>query len=199
MSQLGAAIGGGMLPHEAMEQAAIGIGESVARISVDQRGAVDFDSDAPAPKQPMMLPTALSRVISEGLEKAHGIDRVRRRLDGHSRATLTVVPPDGSASSEWGLPALALRLMPPQSGCAGQLRRRRVRVRKILTGRRAKDGKSVFPPIPSLRTSHSLFRGRCPPWERTIGSAVSLEVLVSERRQRRARSSYRSTGSFLIS
>ena len=111
MSQLGAAIGGGMLPHEAMEQAAIGIGESVARISVDQRGAVDFDSDAPAPKQPMMLPTALSRVIAEGLEKAHGIDRVRRRLDGHARATLTVVPPDGSASSEWGLPALALRLV----------------------------------------------------------------------------------------
>ena len=111
MSQLGAAIGGGMPPHEAMEQAALGIGEAVARISVDQRGAVDFDSDAPAPAQPMMLPTALSRIISEGLEKAHGIDRVRRRLDGNARATLTVVPPDDRSASEWGLPALALRLI----------------------------------------------------------------------------------------
>lgn len=108
---VGEAIAAGHDPQKAMEAAAEGIGEQLARLLTLRGGEVRFEAAATPPPGAFPLPAAIPRVIAHGVRIARPPAQVASQWESLAGATVRLRVPDDSAEDRWGLDPAAMRVI----------------------------------------------------------------------------------------
>ncbi|MEL6344419.1 MAG: J domain-containing protein [Myxococcota bacterium] len=113
---LNRAIGSGTPPDQALRAAADGIGDYLVSIIPVQDAKINYKLDATMIRTPMSLPVSIPQMIAGALQRSRPGHVIRSELQPRINWTVHVTLPEDSREEQWGLNAVAMRLLRESEG-----------------------------------------------------------------------------------
>ena len=108
MHAIGMAIAQGKTPDTAMQDAGVDVIRALVRLDASP---LDVSFESHTQRAPVVLPTALPRLLVLSLKAERPGAEVKRALAGRPSRAITLQTPDDSPETSWGLSPVALRVV----------------------------------------------------------------------------------------